>query len=205
MGERRTRCFAELVNRDFIIVVGNQGYGKSVWKRAYTKSKTRLLEYDPLASDPTIDFTTDANDWAASLIDGSKREFRYGTYFQDELPLYGSLAFAVGDCTFAVEECGTIFRRGATMDQWLSDLVFMGRHPRVNLILLAQRASSIPIDVRSQAQRIVTFLQTEPDDVDALCKRIGYDLADEILNLPMLTCIDKDLTTGEHSRYTITP
>lgn len=193
------------MDRDFIVVFGNQGFGKSVWKKSYTASKTRLLEYDPLAADSSVDFVTDPSVWGQDVLDGNIKTFRYGTYYREELPLFGSLAFAVGECTFSIEECGTLFVRGERMDQWLSDLVFMGRHPQVNLICVAQRASSVLVDVRSQAQRIVTFLQTEPNDVKALCDRVGSEYEEEIRSLPKLHCMDFDMTTGTVDRYAVTP
>lgn len=192
--------------RDFIVVYGNQGFGKSVWRRQYTKAKERLLLYDPLAEDATVDYTTDPQEWAPSVIDGTRTKFRYGTFLQDDLPLFGSMAFAAGECCFCIEEAGTVFERGRPLDDYMREHVFMGRHPRVDLIIVAQRAASVPIDVRSQAQRIVTFRQTEPDDVDALLERLGDQITpDEILNLPELNCIDRDMRTGEIRRYAIAP
>ena len=188
------------MRRDFIIVVGNQGAGKSVWTKAYCNGKNRLFVYDPLASYP-VDFVTDPQDYVPPILEGTKRDFRVGAYMPDELPLFGSTAFACGDCTLVVEECGVVFQRGATLDEWARRIIFMGRHRSVSIVLVAQRASSIPVDVRSQASRIVTFRQIEPDDVKAISERIGKQYREEIPNLPDLTCLDWE--AGQVKKYAI--
>lgn len=188
--------------RDFIIVIGNQGAGKSVWTKAYSASKTRLLIFDPLASYP-VDFTTEPDQYIPDISENKREVFKYGTYLAEELPLFGSTAFAAGNCTFIIEECGVIFRRGETLDEWARRLIFMGRHRECSLVLVAQRASSIPVDVRSQASRIVTFRQVEPDDVKSVSERIGKQYRERIPNLPDLECLDWE--GGEIRNYRVTP
>lgn len=187
------------MERDFIIVVGNQGHGKSVWSKSYAESKTRLLVYDPLQS-YRVDFGTDPEQWVEPTVSGTNQEFRYGSGFPFELEMLGNCAYAAGNCTFIVEECALIFRRGEELHDWAKPLVFMGRIQRVSLVLIAQRASKIPMDIRSQASRLVTFRQTEPSDVSALIDRIG-EAGEAIPELPPLECIDWN--NGEVSRYSI--
>ena len=83
-----------------------------------------------------------------------------------------------------------LFDKGENLPEWFRRAVFMGREPELNLVLVAQRAVSIPLDVRSQANRIITFLQTDPGDVRAISERIGRDFRDEIPRLEMLECLD---------------
>jgi DNA helicase HerA-like ATPase len=120
-----------------------------------------------------------------------------------DLPILGNAAFGAGTCTLIIEECAIIFRRGEILDDWAKRLIFMGRHQSVNLVLIAQRAAKIPIDIRSQASRVITFRQTEPDDVAAIAERIGFDARDEIPALPDLHCIDWD--NGAVRRYPVRP
>jgi hypothetical protein len=56
-------------------------------------------------------------------------------------------------------------------------------------VLTAQRAASIPIELRSQANRFVTFRQTERKDVE-WCRDYVGDLFDSIPDLPKFKCID---------------
>lgn len=190
------------MRRDFIVIVGNQGQGKSVWSKSYSERLTRLLVSDPMGSYNNVNFLRDPEEWIPGVINKETKEFRYGTYSQDDLPLFGSAAYAAEDCTFVIEECALIFERGEKLPLWLNRAIFMGRHSRLNLVLIAQRASKIPIDIRSQANRFITFLQTEPNDVRATADRIGIE-EDSIRSLPPLHCIDWN--EGRVSSYSVTP
>ena len=195
------------MRRDLIIVVGNQGMGKSVWTKEYGRTLPRLFVSDPLASYPNVDFLSDPEDWMPRVLSGELKTFRYGTYYADELALFGSAAYAAGDCTFVLEECALLFKRGANLDEWANRLIFMGRHQRVTLVLVAQRAMKIPLDVRSQATRIVSFRQTDPGDVDAITEVMGArgtELEDTIRELPELHCVDWEPGKGI-SHYSVRP
>lgn len=96
-----------------------------------------------------------------------------------------------------------MFERGAKLEDWANRLIFMGRHAQVNLILVAQRAMSVPLAVRSQATRIVSFRQIDPGDCDAISEVVGdRDIADEIRQLPALHCIDWE-PGKEIARYSV--
>lgn len=191
------------MRRDFIVVFGAQGFGKSVWTKAYAAPKKRLLVFDPLAS-YAVDFSTDPEIWLRDVIHGRRREFRFGTWHAEEMGMFGNAAYAAGDCTLIIEECALMFQRGENLADWAKPLIFMGRHRAVNLVLVAQRATSIPIAIRSQATRVVSFLQTEPDDVRALSERIGSQWRDEISALPELHCLDWQ-PGRPVERYRVTP
>jgi hypothetical protein len=191
------------MRRELIAVVGNQGCGKSVWTKAFCAMQKRLLVSDPLASYPAVDFMADPQDWLPRVFSGEIREFRFGTYYPEELPLFGHAAYGAGDCTFVIEECALMFRKGGDLDEWAKKIIYMGRHQRVNVILVAQRAVNIPLAVRSQATRIVSFRQIDPDDARELRDVIG-ESADELQALPDLQCIDWEAGKGV-SRYSVTP
>src|SRR5882672_2180400 len=123
------------LDRDLIIVVGNQGFGKSAWGKLFTKSKPRLLVFDPQQS-YNVDFQTDPETWVPDILENESKEFRFGSGYPWELPLLGNTAYASGDCTFLVEECALIFRRGEELHDWAKPIVFMGRVQRVSLVLI---------------------------------------------------------------------
>jgi hypothetical protein len=191
--------------RAFIIVVGNQQCGKSVWSKAYAAAQTRLLCFDPLASYMGVDFASDPEQWIPAVIERKVEAFRYGVYWDDELPMICHAAAAAGDCMLLIEECGLCFDKARGIPDFLKQHVFMGTHIGVDRLFVAQRANSIPVDVRSQASRIVTFRQTEPNDVRAICERIGREYEDELFSLPKLTCLDWNGETGQVDRYSIHP
>lgn len=190
------------MQRDFIIVVGNQNCGKSVWAKIYARTLKRLLVFDPMQSYSRVEFSGIEN-WVEDVAHNRLNGFRYGSSFPDDLETMGNAAFAASDCMLIVEECALIFRRGEELHEWAKPLVFMGRHQRVSLMFVAQRASKIPIDVRSQASRIISFRQTEPNDVYAITDRIGESCADEIAALPDLHCLDWN--GGAVRRYSVQP
>lgn len=177
------------MQRDFIIVVGNQNCGKSVWAKIFARSLSRLLVFDPMSSYARVEFSS-PDSWIENVAFNRLNGFRYGSSFPDDLEMIANAAFGAGDCMLLIEECALIFRRGEELHEWAKPLIFMGRHQRVSLLFVAQRASKIPIDVRSQATRIITFRQTEPNDVYAITERIGESCHEEIIMLPDLHCID---------------
>jgi hypothetical protein len=192
------------MKRDLIMIVGGQGCGKSVWTKEYVRSVSRLLVSDPMASFPGVDFMTDPADWWPKIERGELKEFRFGTHIKEELALFGHMAFGAKDCTLVIEECALMFPRGADLDEWAKRLVFMGRHARVNLLLVAQRAVKIPLDVRSQATRIISFRQIDPNDLKALEEVMGNGMdGEEIRALPELHCVD--WTPGSLKRYSVRP
>lgn len=194
-----------MIPRDFTIVVGNQQCGKSVWSKLNSANQKRLLCFDPLASYPNVNFTDDPKDWIPPLLDGRLNDFRRGVYWSEELPMLAHAAAAVGNCMLLIEECSLCFEKRDAIPDYIKQLVFMGTHLGVDRLFVAQRANSIPVDVRSQASRLVSFRQTEPNDVRAICERIGREYEETLFALPKLECLDWEAETGAVQRYSIHP
>lgn len=188
------------MDREIIIVLGKTGQGKSVWTRKFLESKTRLFMFDPL-----MDVNCEYLDEHGLLHKFDNQEykdsFRVGIYNSEELPLIGSMAFLTRNCILGIEECAVAFPYGNnSVEQWLREIVFLGRHREVSLILTAQRAQSIPIVVRSQATRIVSYCQQEGTDMRWLQDYFGAE-ANFISSLPKYYCMDAQ--NGTISTYTI--
>jgi len=187
--------------REVILIIGQTGYGKSVWLRQYCESKTRIFAYDPFG-----DFVAEYMDseQLVSAYDQSRflngNSFRVGSTDLSCIDLLGSLAFESGNSIFVLEECAYVFDKGERIPPWLSDIVFLGRKRSVSLIATAQRASSVPIDLRSQASRLVSFAQHENQDISWLQNYFG-DRVNELSNFPPLECLDA--SNGSISRYRI--
>jgi hypothetical protein len=187
------------MNRDVVLVLGKTGYGKSVWTKEYTRSKKRLLVYDLCREYPVEYYTSEQlldlmeeNEQLNELTGETTalpKEFRLGAWKTEDADILGSLAFCEGDCTLVTEEMSTLYSRGEKMDAWLREIVFLGRHRRVSLVATAQRAASIPIDLRSQANRVITFQQAEARDMTWLEDYFG-ERSEEISTLPKLECLD---------------
>jgi hypothetical protein len=198
------------VRREVIIVLGKTGYGKSWWSKLAVAESARLVVYDPLMA-PEYRVEWDDGDLPrfADRLDEFRAEakeqasFRLGVYDRDHVASAGSYAFAWGACTLLVEEASTVWEKAARLGSWDRRLVFLGRHRAVNFIVVAQRAMSIPIDIRSQANRIISFAQHEGDDLSWLEDFYGPDVVDEIPALPRFECFDYH--NGDTVRYSIRP
>lgn len=190
------------MDREIIIVLGKTGQGKSVWSRKYIEPFKRKFVFDPL-----MDMKVEYMDEAGLLFKYDNgdfkpgKDFSIGIYNADYLSLLGSLGFLSGNSLITIEECAIAFPYGNhSVDEWLHEIVFLGRHRRVSLLLTAQRAVSIPIIVRSQATRIISFSQQEGADMRWLQDYFG-SRANFIPNLPKLRCLDA--YNGEVSEYSI--
>jgi DNA helicase HerA-like ATPase len=189
------------MTREVVIILGKTGFGKSTWLAHYCDRFTRIFAFDPFGKFP-------ANYWDEALIldrvaDNNfapGRQFRIGSYNRNDLELLGALAFMSGDCLLVVEEAGFIWNKGERIPDWLREIVFLGRHKNVSLAITAQRAAYIPIDLRSQANRLVSFWQTELVDVGWLESYLN-DRVNEIPTLPKYVCLDAE--DNKISRYKI--
>ena len=215
------------MRREVIIVLGKTGCGKSWWAKHAVQASERLAVFDPLQSPEYRVAWVEPEDTDALEGQYRQKQFRVGVYDPDSLPSLGSYAFAyggpevmeyhgtkawfdgqqgmaTGPLTLVLEEFSTITEKGQRPPDWLRRLIFLGRHKGVSLVAVAQRAVSIPIELRSQASRIVSFAQHEADDVDWLEEFYGPDVADELPDLPKFECVDYRLG-GTVERYSIRP
>jgi hypothetical protein len=199
------------MDREVILVLGKTGYGKSVWTKNYSAPIDRLLVYDlcqeyPVVyhtGDEIVDMLTVRERIPVSLLRrkaGLGDKFKLGVWRVDDCPFISALAFVEGNCTLVLEEFSTIHGRGERMHPWLSENVYIGRHRRVSIVGTAQRAASIPIDLRSQASRVVSFRQTESNDMDWL-EDYFEGHTGEISSLDKLECLDA--SQGTVKRYSI--
>lgn len=198
--------------REIIIVLGKTGHGKSYWTWEYLRSQPRVFCYDPIRDAPNMVWMNgdELVEWhdrdsARGFLSGEeirvrhRTQFRIATSDEDSLETFGHLAFLRGDCVFAVEEASLVFEQGERISGWCKNIVFVGRHRKVSLVVTAQRAASIPIALRSQATRTVSFAQQEGDDLNWLKGVYGKERVAELPFLPPYTCLDA--YRGEIRRY----
>lgn len=190
------------MKRDIIIVGGMTGWGKSLWAKTYTAFADRLLVFDPFKSYPNVafdnadegfnDLLDSLDDFNFLLEDHDKKAFRVGTSDPAEAHRLGAASYVLGNNILVLEELSMIFDKGQRrLDEWASRLVFRGRHNRCSMLVIAQRFMSVPIDIRSQANRIISFNQHEPEDVKYLVETFGKDDAYDIPSLDRFCCLDR--------------
>lgn len=188
--------------REVLGVLGMTGQGKSVWTRRYMSAFNRLFVFDPLG-DADVEYIT-----VEQLIEKYEKgdlnygkHFRLGTISSDDIPFFTSVSFIIGNNLFCVEECALAFENArGNLDSWWRELIFLGRHQSVSLLFTAQRSVSIPIAVRSQFTRLVSFRQIERADVSWM-RDYFADQTEDIPTLQELECIDSN--KGDISRYKI--
>ena len=177
---RTNRMETPVTERDIIVVVGKTGMGKTRWTRAYLKTQHRVILIDPMGEHAGVEFenTDDMIDYIKEY-----RVFRVRTENVSDFPMVCAIAYAARRCVLVVEESQRVLPAGnKELPSTFSDIVYRGRHRRVSLILISQRASTIHIAGRSQWTRLIIFNQTEPADVQWLLNTTGFDL--DPANLP---------------------
>ena len=192
----------EIKKRDIILDMGRTGMGKSIWLRSFLKGRKRIFAFDPLG-DLNVNYLS-----KSELIDlydnGGLREenCRVGIRDPDNLELLAAISFLSENNWLVIEEASYIFAPGARAPQWLRDPIFLGRHREISILMSAQRPTSMPVDIRSQASRVIAFSQHEMRDILWLEDYFGEDTW-EIPGLRPLECLDYE--NKSVSRYSIDP
>ena len=190
------------MNRDIILVMGMTGYGKSLWAKLYHRMLRRSITYDPTMTFPVKEYLPGSEIYSRLANETPPKQFDYGFVEEDDLEGIGSLTFVVGHMMLIIEECATVFEKGLRMTPpWAKQLCFFGRHRACSLMLIAQRPTYIPIDFRSQANRVITFCQHEGSDMNWLGDFYSKEYMQKLPTLPKLTCLDYH--NGEVSQYSI--
>lgn len=193
---------------ELIIILGRRGYGKTTYAHKYLDTHgmgNPIFIYDPLMSVPNTKWYEDTDELSDDEIEvGLKQKVqRYGTFSVDSIPDMAALSLQFPPSILMIEETSTAWVKGGRLDKDTSRAVFLGRHYRNTAIFIAQRASSIPIDVRSQATQVVTFGQRESDDLEWLQDFFG----DKIEDIPNLKKFEYyhfiDTDEGEPNKYTL--
>jgi hypothetical protein len=174
----------KIYQRDITLVFGKTGMGKTQWARQYLKTIDRVLVLDPLEEYHECVFYDDLSD----LIDHCNKYkiFRCGYNNLTDFPLLCRITKTIPETTLVIEEAQRVLPPRKLLDENFTELIYRGRHYGSGLLMVAQRASTVDIAVRSQFTRLITFRQSESKDVDWICDCSGFDLADEILGLEPL-------------------
>ena len=186
--------------------MGMTGYGKSWWSKIYHRLWKRSIVYDPAGSFPVKQWYRAADILEQWTDTPPPATFSYG--FMDKGPdAIGGIGDAVyyyGNMIYFIEECATVFKKGmAICPEWLTNITFTGRHQACSLVLIAQRPTYIPVDIRSQANRVITFTQHEDSDTDWMKAFFGRERMKALPTLERFKCFDYH--NGQVTEYSIKP
>lgn len=188
---------------EFVVILGKRGFGKSQWLKQFSKGHHRKFIFDPTYTMPWpfIDY----DEFMDLLINNDfmpGKNFSYATVDSDLVPLMTACGINFGNVLVAIDEASLVFTNPReALPKWASDATLLGRHLKLTVAIAAQRATSIPITMRSQASRLVSFRQTEKADLAALSEWFGERVI-ELPELHELQCLESD-ARGNITKYTI--
>jgi len=162
---------SNIKRNEVTIVVGRKGCGKSTLSASLIKSVRRVVVLDP-QNEYNVGVKVNS---LHAFVDVITR-YRFSddmkiTYFPEDMTNRKKwfdgickIVYAVGNLTFVIEELG-LFMSATSFPEEFAKLVMSSRHKRINIVGITQRATKIPRDLRSQADKIYTFHQVEPLDL----------------------------------------
>ena len=171
------------LEREIIICVGQTGMGKTVWSKTFLRGQKRTVILDPQSEYNYQEFFN-----AEEIFNyiSSRKIFRVKCC---DLREFSRLCFAVSlipKTLLVIEESQRVLAPRLKIPIDFEDIIYRGRHTETSLLLIAQRATTIDIAVRSQFSQLVVFRQTEKHDLDWVSQVSGYDINDSIKSLSML-------------------
>lgn len=184
--------------REIVLVMGMTGWGKSWWSKLYSRIFTKKIVYDPTATFPVDNLNPETHMYDGTIselcevvLNPEVKKFSVGFSNVEDIEQAASASFARGDNLLVLEELATVFDKGqARLPEWGKRHVFYGRHFNCSMLLIAQRPTYIPIDFRSQANRVITFCQHEGADMDWLVDFYGKERMSRMMTLPKFNCFD---------------
>ncbi len=185
---RRELTGAHAPEREIILVLGKTGMGKTRWTKRYLTGAHRLLILDPqLEYDGPLFESVDGGADHEQLLDylANHRAFRARVPYTtiQEFAFLCRIVYHVKRCTFVVDEAQRVLPESRSrLPRDFEHVLYRGRHARVTLVLIAQRASTVNIAPRSQWTRIISFRQTEPPDIKWIESQAGEALPLDTLN-----------------------
>lgn len=204
-----------LTTRDRLVVIGKTGYGKSNWVKELCAQQIELGAR-VVAFDPCDEYSKSGRPrkttklgpleqrcTASELVDDPERfldreDLALSVYMDPEIgddpaevaeqfQMVSPIVRRTGRILFIVEEVGYFEEHCRDRVKAVATLY---RKEEVNAVLVAQRATQIPLTARSQASQIVSFRQDEKVDLVALEDKCG-------VRMPGIGARVADLDEGE--------
>jgi len=155
-----------LKTREVIIIFGKTGSGKSYYAKKIISSFSRVIILDPMAEyeDGLIfeDFESLADYYLQIVPDDFKFICRFTN--DNDINFLFRIVFEIKDLLLVCEEAEIYISPFSKQSNFLK-LIRYGRHSEISLLLIARRASELSLDVRAQVTKLISFVQTDPNDL----------------------------------------
>lgn len=161
--------------REVVLIFGKTGTGKSFFANKFLWNYSRVAIIDPMQEYEGLK-CFDLEE-VEKFTRYSPHLFRVCLDRPDLAEAVFSWGYNRGDMVIAVEEAQRVLPGGsAQIPEPILDAIYRGRHVNLSIVIIAQRASTVNIHVRSQWTRIIAFRQTEPDDIKYIMNQTGERL-----------------------------
>lgn len=188
---------------DITAVFGATGSGKSLYVRSRIRTARRLLIFDSMGEyrDEQVRVVTTARALLDAIRTGG-REFRLAfvpasadKLRAEQFAFVCDLAYSVKSLMLVVEELRFLTRPSWAPMEW-ARITSQGRHAHLTVIGTSQRPASVDKDFVGNCTRVRSGRLAYDDDARAVAKVLRVPESD-LLALPPLAWIERDLTTGK--------
>jgi DNA helicase HerA-like ATPase len=162
--------------RRVVLIFGRTGSGKTYLARQIAQREKRIVILDPMHQFSGTVFTS--FDAFAAYIEprlDTAFDFRIVCRFRDDVDIeyFFILARQIQGYTLCIDEA-EIFLEPRSMNEDFLQIIRYGRHNEISLIAVARRVPELSVDLRAQADSLITFNQTLPGDLKNL-EAYGFD------------------------------
>ena len=163
------------LEREILIDVGKTGMGKTQLVKRLLASQQRVLVMDSVFLEHTGILFHDMRD----LIEHVQQYKTFRVRIEDtrDFPMLCAVAMAARRCWLVIEEAQRVLPDSRhELPTEFTDIIYRGRHTYVNVVIIAQRASTVHIAARSQWTRLISFNQSESADCNWIEGQVGRKL-----------------------------
>jgi len=152
--------------REVIIIFGKTGSGKSYHAKKIISGFSRVVILDPMAEYEGGLIFDDFESLTNYYLENTPEDFKFICRFTNDMDInfLFKMLFEVKDLLLVCEEAEIYISPFSKQGNFLR-LIRYGRHSEISLLLIARRTAELSKDVRAQVTKLVSFEQTEPDDL----------------------------------------